>query len=105
MKTNFLEKFWYIFVILALVLVGVVAGLWIYNQQALNRQNQTSAPAQVVEETVPTIQPEASDAQTTALGSQSQSDEIASIEADLKSTDLSNLDQEMANIETEINNP
>ena len=100
-KTNFFEKFWYLFVILAVILVGIVAGLWFYNQKSLSRLTQTSAPA---EEIIPTVAEE-TDTQTTALGSQSASDEITYIEADLQSTDLSNLDREMLDIEAEINNP
>jgi flagellar basal body-associated protein FliL len=100
-KTNFFEKFWYLFVILAVILVGIVAGLWFYNQKSLSRLAQTSAPA---EEIIPTVTEE-TDTQTTALESQSASDEITYIEADLQSTDLSNLDREMLDIEAEINNP
>jgi len=97
-KTNFFEKFWYIFVILALVLVGVVAGLWFYNQKTLSRYNQTVVPTQ---ETMTSEE----DTQTATLDSQSDSDEVAYIEADLQNTDLSNLDKEMADIENEISNP
>ena len=100
-KTNFFEKFWYLFVILAIVLVGVVAGLWFYNQKSLNSLNQqTSVP---VEEA--NLTNEETDAQTAALEAQSESDEIVDIEADLQNTNLSNLDKEMADIEEEINNP
>jgi len=101
-KTNFFEKFWYLFVILAVILIGVVAGLWFYNQKSLSLLNQTSAPA---EEVIPQAVEEETDTQTAALESQSESDEVASIEADLENTDLGNIDKEITDIEAEINNP
>jgi len=100
-KTNFFEKFWYLSVILAVVLIGVVAGLWFYNQKSLNSLNQqTSVPVEELN-----LADEETDIQTAALESQSESDEIVDIESDLQNTDLSNLDKEMADIEEEINNP
>ena len=99
-KTNFLEKFWYLFVILAVILVGVVGGLWFYNQKTLQESSSQIAP--VAEEMAPITE---EDAQTAALEQQSDSDEMADIEADLEATDLSNLDDEMADIETEIASP
>jgi hypothetical protein len=101
-KTNFFEKFWYIFVILAVILIGVVAGLWFYNQKSLEGLSQTTAPA---EEIIPQDVEEETDAQTAALESQSESDEIPSIETDLENTNLENIDKEITDIETEINNP
>jgi len=99
-KTNFLEKFWYLFVILAIILVGVVAGLWFYNQKTLQESSSQIAP--VTEEIIPTTE---EDTQTAALEQQSDSDEVNDIEADIQATDLSNLDKEMADIEIEITNP
>jgi hypothetical protein len=100
-KTNFFEKFWYLFVILAVILIGIVAGLWFLNQKSLRELTQTSAPIEEVSQTIP----EETDAQTAALDTQSESDEIVSIETDLKNTDLTNIDGEITDIETEINNP
>ncbi len=103
-KTNFLEKFWYIFVIVALILIGVVVGLWFNNQKI----SSTSTVQKTVTPTVelPSPQPAVNeDAQTVALENQSESDEVEAIETDLQATDFSNLDQEMASIEAEISNP
>ena len=45
------------------------------------------------------------DASTVALEEQGNSDEIADIEADLNSTDLAEIDQELADIESELSLP
>ena len=99
-KTNFLEKFWYLFVILAVVLVGVIGGLWFNNQKVLQESSNQNAP--VAEEITPTTE---EDTQIAALEQQSDSDEVNDIESDIQATDLSNLDKEMANIEAEIASP
>lgn len=104
-KTNFLEKFWYLFVILAIILISAVGGLWFYNQRAIQEksdQAQMGVENFIPEETVSQIE---EDAQTAALGQQSDSDEFNDIEADIQATDLSNLDKEMADIEAEIASP
>ncbi len=104
-KTNFFEKFWYLFIILAIVLIGVVGGLSFYNQKALQEKSlqMTSQNEEMPgEEAVPQIE---EDAQTATLQQQSDSDEIGQIEADIQTTDLSNIDKEMADIETEIGSP
>ena len=46
---------------------------------------------------------EATDPATASLEAVSQSDEISDIEADLNATDLSGLDQELSEIESELN--
>jgi len=99
-KTNFLEKFWYLFVILAVVLVGVVGGLWFNNQKVLQESSSQNAP--VAEEITPTTE---EDTQIAVIEQQSDSDEVNDIESDIQATDLSNLDKEMANIEAEIASP
>lgn len=104
-KTNFFEKFWYLSVILAVILVGVVAGLWFYNQKVLRESSSQTAPGieeMMTEETAPQIE---EDAQTAALQQQSDSDETSQIEADIQATDLSNIDKELADIEAEITSP
>jgi len=99
-KTNFLEKFWYLFVILAVVLVGVIGGLWFNNQKVLQESSNQNAP--VAEEITPTTE---EDTQIAVIEQQSDSDEVNDIESDIQATDLSNLDKEMANIEAEIASP
>lgn len=112
-KPNFFEKFWYIFVGIALVLVLALAGLWFFNQktlseqQALKQQQMEEAANQQVtnQEVVPTETPVESDNQILQLENQGSSDEIAAIEKDLADTDFANIDQETVIINAELNNP
>ncbi|MBM3205683.1 hypothetical protein FJZ41_02450 [Candidatus Shapirobacteria bacterium] len=98
-KPNFLEKFWYLFVILAVVLLGVVGGLW-YNNQKSAQLGTTGQGAPTVEEQIaPTGE---TDTQTAQLENQSDSDEVSEIENDLGNTDFSGIDQEINDIEGEI---
>ncbi len=104
-KTSFFEKFWYLFVSLAIILLAVVGGLWFYNQKTLEKNSSQTLPQteeMMTEETTSQIE---EDAQTAALQQQSDSDEISQIEADIQATDLSNIDKELTDIETEISNP
>ena len=104
-KTNFFEKFWYIFVITALILVAVVATLWFNNQKSLkNQQNQViQPPVETMIQPTPTLVP--GDTATVNLETQSGSDEVTAIENDIKATDLSSVDKELADIEGEISTP
>ncbi len=104
-KTNFFEKFWYIFVIIALILVAVVSTLWFNNQKSLkNQQNQViQPPVETMIQPTPTLVP--GDTATVNLETQSGSDEISAIENDIKATDLSSVDKELADIEGEISTP
>ena len=104
-QKNFLEKFWYLFVILAIILISAVGSLWFYNQKAIQEKSDQAKMGVsdfIPEETAP---PTEEDTQTAALQQQSDSDEINDIEADLQATDLSNLDKELADIEAEIASP
>ena len=101
-KTNFLEKFWYLFVILAIILISAVGSLWFYNQKTLQESSRQIAPGAEEMITEETALPTEEDTQTAALEQQSDSDEINDIEADIQATDLSNLDKELADIEAEI---
>ena len=104
-KTNFFEKYWYLSVILAIVLVGIVGSLWFYNQKVL-QERATQIDQEIEEMTVEEITTQSEiDEQTMALEEQSDSDEITHIETDLQSTDFSNLDKEITDIEYEIDNP
>jgi hypothetical protein len=104
-KINFFEKFWYIFVIIALILIAVVTTLWFNNQKSLkNKQNQVIQPP--VETMIqPTLTLVPGDTATVNLETQSDSDEISSIENDIKATNLTDLNKEMATIEAELSNP
>lgn len=101
-KTNFFEKFWYIFVIIALILVAVVSTLWFNNQKSLKNQ-VIQPPVETMIQPTPTLVP--GDTGTVNLETQSDSDEVAAIENDIKATDLSNVDKELADIEGEISTP
>ncbi|MCX6724857.1 MAG: hypothetical protein NTV20_02030 [Candidatus Shapirobacteria bacterium] len=105
-KDNFFEKFWYLFVIIAIVLIGIVSTLWIINQKSLKLSKEKTTPPIVQQEVTP--QPTSTviaDETTIKLETQSDSDEIGAIENDIKATDLSNIDKEMADIEGAISTP
>ena len=104
-QKNFLEKFWYLFVILAIILISAVGSLWFYNQKTLQESSRQIAPGAEEMITEETALPTEEDTQTAALEQQSDSDEINDIEADIQATDLSNLDKELADIEAEIASP
>jgi hypothetical protein len=104
-KTNFFEKFWYLFVIVAIILLAVVGGLWFYNQKALQENSSQGTPQIQEMITGETEAPIEEDAQIAALQQQSDSDEISQIETDIQATDLSNIDKELADIEAEIGTP
>jgi len=105
-KTNFFERFWYIFLILAIVLIGAVVSLWILNRQAI-QLSQTQAPPvqEEVAPTPPSTEITEVDEQTVVLESQGVSDNPADIEADLKATNLEDIDKELTDIEQEISTP
>jgi len=105
-QKNFFEKFWYLFVIIAIVLIGVVSTLWIINQKSLKLSKEKTTPPVVQQEVTPQPTPTLiTDEATTNLETQSDSDEVGAIENDIKATDLSNIDKELADIEGEISTP
>jgi len=105
-QKNFFEKFWYLFVIIALVLTGVVSTLWIINQKSLKLSKEKTTPPIVQQVVIPQPTPTIiTDEATTNLETQSDSDEVGAIENDIKATDLSNIDKELVDIEGEISTP
>ncbi len=99
-KLEFLEKFWFIPVILAIVAVVVVGSLWAVNQGWLApKASPTPTPLPS-----PTSGAE-TDESITALEEQGASDEVSAIEADIGATDLSDLDKELTDIENEFSTP
>lgn len=95
-KPNFFQRFWFVFVILAVVLILLVGILWITNQRLMvPKAPPTPTPTPVVE----------IDTTTAALEQQGTSDEITAIEADLETTDLSDIDKELTDIEAELTSP
>ena len=101
-QKNFLEKFWYIFIIIALILIAMVGILWFNNQKSLKTAQQNQPTGEIIIQPTPTI---LIDAETANLETQDNSDEIVAIENDIKATDFTNLDKEMATIETELAKP
>lgn len=100
-KQNFLERFWYLFVIVAVILIGVTIGLWIGNQRSIRvAQVETTPP--VVQEEIPQQKAAEIDQATADLEAQGESDEIEEIEFDIQNTDLSGIDQELTDIEKEL---
>ena len=99
-KPNLLERFWFIPVILAILSMIIVVGLWTVNQGFFSpKATPTPTP-------MPSPTPETeTDSQTDALEEQGTSDEIGAIETDLENTDLSNIDQELTDIEGELATP
>lgn len=78
-----------VIIILALIIVG---GLYFLKERTL-RENYVPPVDQINEQ---------ADSITESLNQQSTTDDLESIEADLNSTDLDNLDQGAAAIETEL---
>lgn len=114
-KTNFFEKFWYLFVGLAIVLILTIASLWFLNQKTINEQKalkqiemENAAKQELLNKAVIgaiTPTPAETDVQTLQLENQGSSDEIADIEKDLTNTNLDTIDQEKDTIDQELNNP
>lgn len=91
-KPNFLDRFWSLFVIAALICLVGIGVLWFLNKrQAVPiTVTPTPTPAEEVDEA------------TTRLEEQGTSDEIDEIEADLNATDLTEIDKELSDIDNEL---
>lgn len=87
MGTNWSGK--QLWLILFLAVAVIVAGVWWYASR------QGTMPAAIDQETGTPV-----DIQ--ALNTQSSSDEVGAIDADLKATNLDNLDKEMGNISNTV---
>jgi len=108
-KNNFFEKFWYLFVGLAAILILTLAGLWFLNQKTLSEQAKKQAQEEAAllqteteQANLEEVSPE-TDSQILQLENQGSSDEIEEIEKDLLNTDLENLNQGEDLIEQELN--
>jgi len=102
-KENFLERFWYIFVVVAVFSLGAITFLWMNNQNS--NQAKQSQKVQITtpqEEITEEIQQEETDEATQKLDQQSESDEIEDIEYDLQTTDFTDIDKELDEIEKTI---
>ena len=90
------KKFWFIPLLIVLVVIIVVGMIWAIDKGLLLPQlspSPTATPSTAIDES------------TAALEEQGSSDEIEAIEADLENTDLSNIDQELTDIENELATP
>lgn len=97
-KPNFFERFWFVFVILAILALLLVGILWASNQGPISfrpKPSPTPLPSPTAE----------IDTTTSTLEKQGTSDEISDIEADLNTTDLTNIDKELTDIDSELSSP
>lgn len=97
-KPNLLKRFWFIFAALGIVLALSIGAFFI------SRQQPTPPAVVSVPTPVPSPTPTEED-EIAALEQQGTSDETTAIEADLNKTDLSKLDQELADIDDELAAP
>lgn len=104
-KQTFIEKFWYLFIIIAVFSLGSVAFLWMNNQnigqikESQDREIKTKEQEQIITEE---MQEEEKDEATEKLQEQSESDEINDIEYDLQTTNFTDIDKELGEIEKTI---
>jgi hypothetical protein len=109
-KPNFFEKFWYIFVGLAIILILALGSLWFLNQKTIKEQRalqqleaeKAANQAAIIDSTTENQVPAETDTQILQLENQGSSDEVEEIENDLNNTDFSNIDQETASIDSEL---
>lgn len=101
-KKNLFERFWYIFVIIAVVLIGVVGYLWFNNQSLLKLKVSETPLGQMFIEPEDMTEEIETDEMTTELQKQGSSDQIEEIEEDLQNTDLTGITKELDDIESEI---
>ncbi|MBL7045458.1 MAG: hypothetical protein ISR99_00245 [Parcubacteria group bacterium] len=79
--------------IVIIVLVLVVGGLYFWGSKLSKERQDLVTPEEIQAEADPSLE---------ALSTQSTSDAVADIEADLDTTDLGGLDAELADIDTEF---
>ena len=106
-KQSFLEKFWYLFIIIAAICLGGVGFLWMNNQNVLKLKAGIQKPQEETEqmemqEEAPIEEQEEFDEATEKLEQQQESDEIENIEYDLQTTDFTDIDKELGEIDSEL---
>lgn len=111
-KQTFLEKFWYLFVIIAVFSLGSVVFLWMNNQNINQIKQQLEENKTLTQQTTPTPtqqttptpsqQQEEVDEAIQKFKQQSSGDEIKDIENDLQNTDFTGIDKELDEIEKMI---
>lgn len=102
-------RFWYVFLVLGLGAVSVVVYLWYSNQKIIKDLNRQELKVPMRKATLAPVEIEAEvedeDELLEELEQQSDSDEILEIEKDLSATFLSDLDQELDEIDKELSLP
>lgn len=96
----------YLLVVLVVIVTIISLGIILFNFSKPRESpvsQVTSTPAAVTSE--PTITVTAEDQATQNLSTQGTSDEIADIEKDLNNTDLTNIDKEVDDINSELSQP
>lgn len=100
-KPSFLGRFWYLLVTgIAILALAVFLGVSYF--QAKSSSTQETGSVTPVVTPMPAVE---ADTQTELLQEQGSSDEVSAIEADLEKTDLSGLDKEVEDIESELVTP
>jgi len=99
---NFFERFWYLFTAIAVILIGLVAYLWLNNQALLKIKETTLKISPISNTENDQKQQDETDPMTIDLEMQGSSDQIEEIEYDLQTTDFTDIDKELDEIETEI---
>ena len=84
-----LEKYWFVFVGLAVVSMITVGVLWLQSRKSTPLYNDLR-----VVTPIPSVIPQGT-----------SSDEVPAIEKDLKAVDLENVDQELISIDNELSTP
>ncbi|MCL5019007.1 MAG: hypothetical protein M1426_00815 [Patescibacteria group bacterium] len=96
-----------LYLLIVLVIIATIASLGVilfnYSKPSTPVSQVTATPTAVAALPTPTMAAE--DPATQKLTSQGTSDEIADIEKDLNNTDLTNIDKEVGDINSELNQP
>lgn len=100
------KTFLYLLVVLVVIVTIISLGIILFNFSKPSEpkiSQVTPTPAAVTSQ--PTITVTAEDQTTQNLSTQGTSDEIADIEKDLNNTDLTNIDKEVNDINSELSQP
>lgn len=93
METGGAGKWMWVVLLVIVLVIGIGAWWYVSHQELLPAVNNQETGAL----------PPAVDADVQALKMQSSSDDVASIDADLKATNLNNLDKELGDISNTVN--
>lgn len=99
------KKIWLFLLVFLIVIALAGVGYWFFTQKDEDLADVQEVIVSLKVSPTPTVVEEALDDDTHKLESQSASDEISAIEADLKATDLTGLDKELETIDQEFETP